>query len=211
MNTQKCVQYETFTLRDNMYLREKTFLELIAYSKDKIQKYQIIKCINHDQYFELKKIAINILHGVIPLKKNQLKYLKNSKQFIRKLAEGKAKNSHLAQHFMVLCYIVKIALQYNEKYSEISFSSNRKVGKIRTKKNEPVKEVLVKTVPLKNHLPQMKVQVENQLPQMKVQGKNQLGQGIVTTSLEHQIFPYMCLKKRNKSLSLLYYLKKTRI
>ena len=134
VNTQKCVQYGTFTLRDNMYLREKTFLELIAYSKDKRQQCQIIKCINHDQYFELKKIAINILHGVIPLKKNQLKYLKNSKQFIRKLAEGKAKNSHLAQHFMVVCYIVKIALQYNEKCSEISFSSNRKVGKIRTKK-----------------------------------------------------------------------------
>ena len=117
-----------------MYLREKTFLELIAYSKDKRQKCQIIKCINHDQYFELKKIAINILHGVIPLKKNQLKYLKNSKQFIRKLAEGKAKNSYLAQHFMVVCYIVKIALQYNEKCSEISFSSNRKVAKTRTKK-----------------------------------------------------------------------------
>ena len=77
-------------------------------------------------------------------------------------------------------------------------------------KNEPVKEVLVKTVPLKKHLPQMKVQVENQLPQMKVQGKNQLGQGIVTTSLEHQIFPYMSLKKRNKSLSLLYYLRKNK-
>ena len=77
-------------------------------------------------------------------------------------------------------------------------------------KNKPVKEVLVKTVPLQNHLPQMKVQVENQLPQMKVQGKNQLGQGIVTTSLDHQIFPYMSLKKRNKSLSLLYYLRKNK-
>ena len=76
MNTQKCVQYGTFTLRDNMYLREKTFLELIAYMKDKIQKYQIIKCINHDQYFELKKIAINILHGVIPLKKKSIEIFK---------------------------------------------------------------------------------------------------------------------------------------
>ena len=66
--------------------------------------------------------------------KNQLKYLKNSKQFIGKLVEGKAKNSHLAQHSMVVCYLVKIALQYNEKCSEISFSSNRKVAKIRTKK-----------------------------------------------------------------------------
>ena len=82
VNTLKCIQYGTFTLRDNIYLREKTFLQLIAYSKDQKQKCQLIKCINHDQYFELKKIAINILHGVIPLKRNQLKYLKRSKQFI---------------------------------------------------------------------------------------------------------------------------------
>ena len=134
MNTLKCIQYGTFTLRDNMYLREKTFLQLIAYSKDQKQKCQLMKCINHDQYFELKKIAINILHGVRPLKKNQLKYLKKSKQFIRKLAEGKTNNSFLTKNYMIVCYIVKIALQYNEKCSETSFSSNRKVGKIRAKK-----------------------------------------------------------------------------
>ena len=61
-----------------MFLREKLFLQLIAYSEDKKQKFQIIKCIkciNHNQYFELKKIAINILQGVLPLKKDQLKYL----------------------------------------------------------------------------------------------------------------------------------------
>ena len=190
-----------------MYLREKTFLQLIAYSKDQKQKCQLIKCINHDQYFELKKIAINILHGVIPLKRNQLKYLKKFKQFLRKLAEGKTKNSFLAKNYMIVCYIVKIALQYNEKCSETSFSSNRKVGKIRAK-NKPVKEVLVKTVPLKDTLPQMKVQVKNQLPQMKVKRNIQLGQGTVTTSSKQQIFPNTSLKKRNKSLSLLYYLKK---
>ena len=54
-----------------MFLREKLFLQLIAYSEDKKQKFQIIKCINHNQYFELKKIAINILQGVLPLKKVQ--------------------------------------------------------------------------------------------------------------------------------------------
>ena len=75
-------------------------------------------------------------------------------------------------------------------------------------KNEPVKEVLVKTVPLKNQLPQMKAQVKNHLPQMKEQGNNQLGQGTVTTSFDHQIFPRTSLKRKNKSLSLLYYLKK---
>ena len=54
----------------------------------------------------------------------------------------------------------------------------------------------------------MKAQVKNQLLQMKVQRKNQLDQGTVTTSSEHQLFPHTSLKKRNKSLSLLYYLKK---
>ena len=76
MNTLKCIQYGTFTLRDNMYLREKTFLQLIAYSKDQKQKCQLMKCINHDQYFELKKIAINILHGVIHLKKKSIEIFK---------------------------------------------------------------------------------------------------------------------------------------
>ena len=75
-------------------------------------------------------------------------------------------------------------------------------------KNKPVKEDLVKTVPLLNQLPQMKAQVKNHLPQMKVRGKNQLCQGTMMTSSDHQIFPRSSLKKKNKSLSLLYYLKK---
>ena len=118
-----------------MFLREKLFLQLIAYSEDKKQKFQIIKCINHNQYFELKKIAINILQGVLPLKRNQLKYLKNSKTLIRKLAEGKVTNNYLATHYMIISYIVKIALEYNEKHTKTHISSNRKVGKIRTKRN----------------------------------------------------------------------------
>ena len=52
-----------------MFLREKLVLQLIAYSEHKKQKFQIIKCINQNQYLELKKIAINILQGVLPLKR----------------------------------------------------------------------------------------------------------------------------------------------
>ena len=117
-----------------MFLREKLFLQLIAYSKDKKQKFQMIKCINHNQYFKLKKIAINILQGVLPLERYQLKYLRNSKSLIRKLAEGKVTNNYLATHYMIISYIVKIALEYNEKHSKTCTSSNRKVGKIRTKR-----------------------------------------------------------------------------
>ena len=88
----------------------------------------MIKCINHYQYFELKKIAIKISQGVLPLKRNQLIYLKNSKTLIRKLAGGKVTNKYLATHYMIISYIVKIALDYNEEHSKTRISSNRKVG-----------------------------------------------------------------------------------
>ena len=71
---------------------------------------------------------------MLPLKRNQLKYLKNSKTLIRKLAEGKVANKYLATHYMIISYIVKIGLEYNEKHTETHISSNRKVGKIRTKR-----------------------------------------------------------------------------
>ena len=64
-----------------MFLREKLFLQLIAYSDDKKQTFQIIKCINHNQYFELKKIAINILQGVLPLRKKSIEIFKEFKDF----------------------------------------------------------------------------------------------------------------------------------
>ena len=70
---------------------------------------------------------------MLPLENYQLKYLKNSKTLIRKLAEGKVTNHYLATHYMIISYIVKIALEYNEKHSKTCTSSNRKVGKIRTK------------------------------------------------------------------------------
>ena len=54
---------------------------------------------------------------MLPLKKDQLKYLKNSKTLIRKLAEGKVTNNYLATHYMIISYIVKIALEYNEKHT----------------------------------------------------------------------------------------------
>ena len=64
-----------------MFLREKLFLQLIAYSEDKKQKFQIIKCINHNQYLELKKIAINILQGVLTFEKKSIEIFKEFKDF----------------------------------------------------------------------------------------------------------------------------------
>ena len=104
----------------------------------------------------------------------------------------------LKLHYSTMKNVQKLVLVPIEKWEKLG------------QKNEPVKEVLVKTVPLTNQLPQMKAQVKNHLPQMKVRGKNQLGQGTVTTSSDHQIFPRLSLKKKNKSLSLLYYLKKNK-
>ena len=64
-----------------MFLREKLFLQLIAYSEDKKQKFQIIKCINHNQYFELKKIAINILQGSVTFEKGSTEIFEEFKDF----------------------------------------------------------------------------------------------------------------------------------
>ena len=180
-----------------MFLREKLFLQLKAYSEDKKQKFQIIKCINHNQYFELKKIAINILQGVLPLKKDQLKYLKNSKTLIRKLAEGKVTNNYLATHYMIISYIVKIALEYNEKHKKLVLVPIEKWEKLGLK--EPVKEILVKTVPLKDQSFQKK---------LISQVKNQLGQGIQKKMIIPQKFPLLSLKKKNKGLELLKLLRK---
>ena len=65
-----------------MFPKERSFLELLAYGKDKRQKYQVIKFINKSQYYFLKKTATNILKGIIPLKKHQLNHLKSSKILI---------------------------------------------------------------------------------------------------------------------------------
>ena len=92
--------------------------------KIKVKNIKLSKFINKSQYYLLKKIATNILEGVIPLKKNQLKHLRNSKIFIRKLAEGKIKKSELLHYYTITCYIVKIALEYYETHSKISTSSN---------------------------------------------------------------------------------------
>ena len=124
-------QYESFFVRENMFPKDNFFLQLLAYGKDKSQKFQIIKFINKSQYYLLKKIATNILEGVIPLKKNQLKHLRNSKIFMRKVAEGKVKKSELLHYYTITCYIVKITLEHYETHSKISTSSNRKVGRNR--------------------------------------------------------------------------------
>ena len=109
-----------------MFPKEKSFLELLAYGKDKRQKYQVIKFINKSEYYFLKKIATNILQGIIPLK-IQLNHLKSSKILIRKLAERKVASSDLVHHCMSISYIVKIALEHYEKCSKTSTGSNQKM------------------------------------------------------------------------------------
>ena len=120
-------QYESISARENMFPKERSILELLAYGKDKRQKYQVIKFINKSQYYFLKKIAANILQGIIPLKKHQLNHLKSSKILKRKLAEGRVASSDLVRHCMSISYIVKIAIEHYEKHSKTSTGSNRKM------------------------------------------------------------------------------------
>ena len=65
-----------------MFPKDNYFLQLLAYGRDKSQKYHIIKFINKSQYYLLKKIAKNILEGVIPLKKNQLKQISEIRKYL---------------------------------------------------------------------------------------------------------------------------------
>ena len=77
---------------------------------------------------------------MLPLKKDQLKYLKDSKTLIRKLAEGKVTNNYLATHYMIISYIVKIALEYIMKnIQKLVLVPIEKWEKLGLK--EPVKEI----------------------------------------------------------------------
>ena len=64
-----------------MFLREKLFLQLIAYSEDKKQKFQIIKCINHNQYFELKKNCHKYITRSVTFEKGSNEIFEEFKDF----------------------------------------------------------------------------------------------------------------------------------
>ena len=114
-----------------MYLKDDNFLHYLAYGKDNKQKCNIIKYTTNVQLKILKSFASDILKGSISLKKFQLDYLKKSKEFIRKLSKGKVKNRELTKHYKIVCYIIKISLENDEKHTEISTRSDRKMGKNR--------------------------------------------------------------------------------
>ena len=73
-----------------MFPKERSFLELLAYGKDKRQKYQVIKFINKSQYYFLKKIATNILQGIIPLKKTSIESFEEFKNINKKISRRKS-------------------------------------------------------------------------------------------------------------------------
>ena len=116
-----------------MFPSENNFFELLAYSKDQEQKKNIVKFINKSQLKVLQKITNKLLNGNIKLTKIQFRILKNKKQFLRKLSEGKVKNKDLQKEYIIICFIVKLALEHNEICSKISSRTNRKVGKNRSK------------------------------------------------------------------------------
>ena len=64
-----------------MFLREELFLQLIAYSEDKKQKFQIIKCINHNQYFELKKNCNKYFARSVTFEKKSIEIFEEFKNF----------------------------------------------------------------------------------------------------------------------------------
>ena len=97
-----------------MFPSENNFLQLLAYTKDQKQKKKIIRFINKSQFKVVKNIAQKILNGDIHLKNNQFRILKNKKLFLRKLSQGKIKITDLCREYIVVSYIVKLAIQQYE-------------------------------------------------------------------------------------------------
>ena len=126
-----------------------------------------------------------------------MKYLKNSKTLIRKLAEGKVTNKYLATHYMIISYIVKIALEYNEEHSKTCISSNRKVGKIRNKRT-------CERSFSENSSSQASIISEESYFQVK----NQQGQGMSKKMMIPQKSHQLSLTKSEKGLELLKVLRK---
>ena len=87
--------YVSSLLGVRMFPTETNFFELLAYSKDLTQKKNIIRFITKSQYNVIKNIAKKILNGDIHLTNIQFRILKNKKQFLRKLSEGKIKIKYL--------------------------------------------------------------------------------------------------------------------
>ena len=114
-----------------MSAEDDNFLHLLAYGKDNKQKCNIIKFTNTFQLNILKRIASDIIHGHTSLKRYQIDYLKKSKKFIRKLAQGKVKKIELTRHYRTVCYIIKISLENYEAHSKTSTRTNRKVARNR--------------------------------------------------------------------------------
>ena len=114
-----------------MFPSENNFLQLLAFAKDQKQKKNIIRFINKSQLKVVKNIAQKILNGDIHLKNNQFCILKNKKLFLRKLSQGKIKITDLCQEYIVVSYIVKLAIQQYETCPKISSRSSRKMGKNR--------------------------------------------------------------------------------
>ena len=114
-----------------MFPSENNFLQLLAFAKDQKQKKNIIRFINKSQLKVVKNIAQKILNRDIHLKNKEFHFLKKKKLFLRKLSQGKIKITDLCREYIVVSYIVKLAIQQYETYPKISSRPCRKMGKNR--------------------------------------------------------------------------------
>ena len=114
-----------------MFPLENNFLQLLAFAKDQKQKKNIIRFINKSQLKVVKNIAQKILNGDIHLKNKEFHFLNKKKLFLRKLSQGKIKITDLCREYIVVSYIVKLAIQQYETCPKISSRTCRKMGKNR--------------------------------------------------------------------------------
>ena len=119
-----------------MYSSDKYFLDFILHGNKK-QSIATLKNINSSQINTLKKIAIDLLEGHIPLSSNQIKVLKKSAHFIRTLAWKRTIHKNiLVKNYNIVKKLLKIKFDYAESCSKVSTCSLGRMGKNKRQKYE---------------------------------------------------------------------------
>ena len=89
-----------------MFPKDNYFLQLLAYGRDKSQKYHIIKFINKSQYYLLKKIAKKYIRRSDTFEEKSIETswkLKNIYKIISRRKSKKFRFTSLLYNYMLHC------------------------------------------------------------------------------------------------------------
>ena len=126
-------------------------------------------------------------------------YFEKQKLFLRKLSQGKIKITDLCREYIVVSYIVKLAIQQYETCPKISSRSSRKMGKNRRQYSceRSVSEI--------SSTEEYFTSEEEEIRQVK-RVKNQQGLGKTLHLKQTLMFHFLTPEKRKKAMKLFEYL-----